>query len=49
MFVFSELRILLVERDKKRCLYCLTDEDNYGLKMHIDHIIPESVGDSMTP
>lgn len=49
MPVSSELRKLLGERDKKRCLYCLTDEDNCGLRMHVDHILPESAGGSTSP
>ena len=49
MSVSSELRKKLAERDKKRCLYCLTDEDNCGLRMHVDHIISESAGGSTTP
>ena len=33
-----------MERDKKRCAYCQTSEENCGLAMHLDHIIPEAVG-----
>jgi len=44
MSINSELREQLEKRDKKRCLYCLTTEENCGLKMHVDHIIPVSVG-----
>jgi hypothetical protein len=39
-----ELRRLLEQRDKSRCAYCLTAEENCGLQMHVDHIIPESAG-----
>ncbi|MEA3338770.1 MAG: HNH endonuclease signature motif containing protein [Chloroflexota bacterium] len=49
MSVSTELRILLEKRDKKRCSYCLTSEDNCGLRMHVDHIIPESGGGCTTP
>ncbi|MBF0201949.1 MAG: HNH endonuclease [Desulfamplus sp.] len=49
MPVSSELRDLLAKRDQQRCVYCLTDEDNCGLKMHVDHIIPESAGGNTTP
>lgn len=44
MSVSSELRSLLDKRDTKQCQYCLTTEDNCGLRMHVDHIIPESAG-----
>src|SRR5712671_6389164 len=36
------LRALIAERDKQRCAYCLTTEENCGLRMH--HIIPEVGG-----
>jgi len=35
---------LIAERDQHRCAYCLTTEENCGLQMHVDHIIPEAVG-----
>lgn len=38
------LRAVLDTRDKQRCVYCLTTEENCGLRMHVDHIIPETVG-----
>lgn len=38
------LRALLAERDQQRCVYCLTTEENCGLRMHVDHIIPEVAG-----
>jgi hypothetical protein len=44
MSISSELRHLIAERDKYRCAYCLTAEENCGLQMHIDHIVPESAG-----
>ncbi|QTA77866.1 HNH endonuclease domain-containing protein [Desulfonema limicola] len=49
MSINSELRTLLEKRDKRRCLYCLTTEDNCGLRMHVDHIIPVSVGGNTIP
>ncbi|MCD6186334.1 MAG: HNH endonuclease [Deltaproteobacteria bacterium] len=39
---------MLEKRDKKRCLYCLISENNCGLRMHVDHIIPVSAGGSTT-
>ena len=49
MPVSSELRTQIESRDRKRCQYCLTSEDNCGLRMHIDHIIPESAGGATVP
>lgn len=43
------LRALIAERDKWRCAYCLTTEENCGLRMHVDHIIPEVAGGLTTP
>jgi hypothetical protein len=48
MSVPVELRRRITERDGNRCVYCLTAEDNCGLRMHIDHIIPESSGGPTT-
>jgi hypothetical protein len=44
MSIPPALRALLDERDKRRCVYCLTTEENCGLRMHVDHIIPEVAG-----
>jgi hypothetical protein len=44
MAISIELRRLLDERDKQRCAYCLTTEENCGLRMHVDHIVPETAG-----
>lgn len=49
MSVNSELREKIEQRDKKCCQYCFTTEDNCGLKMHIDHIIPQSLGGGTIP
>ncbi|HRW09054.1 MAG TPA: HNH endonuclease [Caldilineaceae bacterium] len=49
MPISATLRELITKRDKSRCAYCQTSEDNCGLRMHIDHIIPEAVGGSSTP
>lgn len=38
------LRARIAARDKQRCAYCLTTEENCGLRMHVDHIIPEVAG-----
>jgi HNH endonuclease len=44
MPISPALRALLAQRDKQRCAYCLTTEENCGLRMHVDHIIPETAG-----
>jgi len=44
MPVPDPLRRLIAERDQYRCAYCLTAEENCGLQMHIDHIVPEAAG-----
>jgi len=44
MPIALEIRSKIEIRDQKRCQYCLTTEDNCGLRMHIDHILPESAG-----
>ncbi|MFQ5859346.1 MAG: HNH endonuclease [Anaerolineae bacterium] len=49
MPISSALRHLIAERDKNRCAYCRTTEENCGLRMHVDHIIPESAGGPTTP
>jgi hypothetical protein len=36
-----ELRLIIRQRDRYQCAYCLTTEQNCGLRMHIDHILPE--------
>ncbi len=48
MYISTSLRRLIDERDKNRCVYCLTTEENCGLRMHVDHIIPEVVGGKTT-
>ena len=48
MPISSALRTLLALRDKRRCAYCLTTEENCGLRMHVDHIIPETAGGPTT-
>ncbi len=48
MAIPPELRRLLAERDKNRCAYCLTTEENCGSRMHVDHIIPETAGGKTT-
>lgn len=44
MPVSSALRSYITKRDKRCCAYCLTTEENCGLRMHLDHIIPEGAG-----
>jgi hypothetical protein len=48
MAIPTELRAFIAERDHYRCAYCLTAEENCGLQMHIDHIIPEVAGGEST-
>lgn len=48
MSVPPVLRDLIAKRDKQRCAYCLTTEENCGLRMHVDHIIPEVAGGLIT-
>ena len=48
MAINPKLRHLISERDKCRCCYCLTTEENSGIKMHVDHIIPEAIGGKTT-
>ena len=43
------LRRRVAERDHYRCPYCLTTEENCGLRMHIDHIMPETSGGLTVP
>jgi hypothetical protein len=38
------LRRRVAARDHNRCAYCLTTEENSGLRTHVDHIIPEVAG-----
>lgn len=39
---------LIAERDRHRRAYCLTTEENCGLQMHVDHIVPEVAGGTST-
>lgn len=49
MTISPSLREIVAIRDGNKCAYCQTTEDNCGLRMHVDHIIPESVGGLTTP
>ena len=42
MAIAQPLREVVRARDQRRCAYCHTTEENCGLRMHIDHIVPES-------
>lgn len=44
MAVPSALRRVVAARDYFRCAYCQTSEENCGLAMHLDHIVPEVAG-----
>lgn len=48
MSIPDALRAVIAERDHYRCAYCLTSEANCGLRMHLDHIIPEIAGGETT-
>lgn len=49
MVISPNLRKQLEKRDDKLCMYCLSSEENCGLRMHVDHIIPESAGGATSP
>lgn len=44
MPVPAAVRRAIAVRDENRCAYCQTSEENCGLAMHIDHIVPEVAG-----
>jgi len=44
MSVPPALRLLVRARDRGRCAYCHSTENNSGQAMHMDHIVPESAG-----
>jgi len=44
MSVPAALRLLIRARDRGRCAYFHSTENNSGQAMHIDHIVPESAG-----
>jgi hypothetical protein len=44
LYLPEELRIRIDEADRGRCQYCLTTEDNSGIRLTYDHIIPRSKG-----
>lgn len=46
MPVAPALRRVVADRDENRCAYCQTSEENCGLAMHLDHIVPEVAGGS---
>jgi 5-methylcytosine-specific restriction endonuclease McrA len=39
---------LIADRDRHRCAYCLTTEENCGPQMHVDHIVPEAARGTST-
>jgi hypothetical protein len=43
-YLSEALRQKIEITDKRRCCYCLTSEDNSGIAMILDHIIPRSQG-----
>lgn len=44
MAVSADVRRVVAARDGNRCAYCRTSEENCGLAMHLDHIVPEVAG-----
>ena len=48
MPVSASLRLLVLERDEYRCVYCLTTQENSGEQLQIDHIIPVASGGTST-
>ena len=44
----ASLRRLVFERDRYRCVYCLTTQENSGQPLQVDHIVPMSKGGSST-
>lgn len=43
-YISKKLRDRIAKDAKFRCGYCLTDIENTGTKMEIDHIVPIAVG-----
>ena len=43
-YLSEALRQKVESTDKRRCCYCLTSEENSGISLTIDHIIPRSQG-----
>ena len=42
------LRRLVLERDRYRCVYCQTTEENSGQPLQIDHVVPVAKGGMTT-
>ena len=40
----ERLRLLVVDQFKSRCAYCQTQQQISGVRLTVDHIIPESLG-----
>lgn len=40
----ERLRLLVVEQFKSRCAYCQTQQQISGIRLTVDHIVPESLG-----
>lgn len=43
-YIPKALRRKVYEQGRARCGYCLTQEDNTGAELDIDHVIPEAAG-----
>ncbi len=48
MSIPSAMRQSVAARDRNRCTYCLTSEENCGLSMHVDHVLPVVAGGPTT-
>lgn len=47
-YVSVELRNKVRGNDQSRCCYCLTTENNSGIRMTFDHIFPQAKGGETT-
>ena len=48
MPVSASLRLIVLEQDEYRCVYCLTTQENSGQQLQIDHITPAASGGATT-
>ena len=44
--ISESLRLLIVSQFESRCAYCQTQQEISGVRLTVDHIIPESLGGS---
>ena len=43
-YISQSLRQAIMARSPAYCCYCLTQQENSGVRLTVDHIIPESLG-----